>query len=305
MNVPRPKLPPSIRFIVHQPSTPASVEPRPKAPDTGIDFATDWARKPAARALRRVVQEAVMEPVVAVMLRPTLQHGDRLLQLSEDEAVIFAANHSSHADTPLLLRTLPKPWRDHLFVGAAADYFFPNRLAGVASSLLLNAIPIERSKVTRRSALEASRLIEAGWSMVIYPEGGRSPDGWGQRFRGGAAFLSNRTGAPVVPIHVSGTDKVLPKGSNWPKPGRATVAFGEPIRPLPDEDSRSLSARIEKAVATLADEKATDWWQARRRFHAGTTPDRTGPDHGTWRRSWALGADGARVRSDEARWPKR
>ena len=305
MKLPRVKLPRMIHFVLHEPSVPATVEALPSPPDTGIDFATDWARRPAARIVRRVLQEVVMEPVVAVMLRPKLRNTDRLSSLDDNEAVIFAANHSSHADTPLLLRTLPKPWRDHLFVGAAADYFFPNRLAGTASSLLLNAIPIERSKVTRRSALEAARLINDGWSMVIYPEGGRSPDGWGQRFRGGAAFLSNRTGAPVVPIHVSGTDKVLPKGKRWPTPGRATVSFGEPIRPRPEEDSRSLSARIEKAVATLADEGATDWWQARRRFHAGTTPARTGPDHGTWRRSWALGADAARTRSDKTRWPKR
>ena len=51
----------------------------------------------------------------------------------------------------------------------------------------------------RQSADLARELIDDGWSLVIFPEGGRSPDGWGQPFKGGAAFLSIRTGAPVVP----------------------------------------------------------------------------------------------------------
>ena len=47
---------------------------------------------------------------------------------------------------------------------------------------------------------------------MIYPEGGRSPDGWGQPFKGGAAYLANRTGAPVVPVHIDGTDSIFAKG---------------------------------------------------------------------------------------------
>ena len=55
---------------------------------------------------------------------------------------------------------------------------------------------------------------------MIYPEGGRSPDGWGQPFKGGAAYLSARTGAPVVPVHIDGTGSILGKGTSGPKPGR-------------------------------------------------------------------------------------
>ena len=171
-----------------------------------------------------------MEPVVRVTSRPTVEGLERLASLDEDRPVVFAANHHSHVDTPLLLRTLPRPWRDRLFVGAAADYFFPNRVAGAASALVLNAIPMERNRVSRRSALDAAALIDDGWSMLIYPEGGRSPDGWGQPFRGGAAYLAIRCGVPVVPIYLHGTEAVLPKGRNWPRPGRTKVTFGEPLR---------------------------------------------------------------------------
>ena len=54
---------------------------------------------------------------------------------------------------------------------------------------------------------------------MIYPEGGRSPDGWGQEFKGGAAYLSARTGAPVVPVFIDGTGAIYGKGMKRPKPG--------------------------------------------------------------------------------------
>ena len=62
-------------------------------------------------------------------------------------------------------------------------------------------------------------LIDDGYSLVIYPEGGRSPDGWGQEFKGGAAYLSSRTGAPVVPVFIDGTGAIFGKGMKTPKPG--------------------------------------------------------------------------------------
>ena len=102
----------------------------------------------------------------------------------------------------------------------------------------------------------------------MFPEGGRSPDGWGQPFRGGAAYLAIRTGAPVVPIHVEGTGRILRKGRRVPSPSTTTLTFGAPMRPDDGEDSRRLAARIEREVAALADEESNDWYTARRRAHA-------------------------------------
>ena len=79
----------------------------------------------------------------------------------------------------------------------------------------------------------AAELLEDGWNLVIFPEGGRSPDGWTQAFRGGAAYLARRTGAPVVPVYLHGTRHVLPKSAGRPAdrrglghrgPGRARPA---------------------------------------------------------------------------------
>jgi 1-acyl-sn-glycerol-3-phosphate acyltransferase len=222
-----------------------------------------------------------------VLADPTRRGYDRLAGL--EGPVIFAANHHSHVDAGLLLTSLPEPWRHKVFAAAAADYFFVNRVTAAASALALGAIPIERSEVTRRSADQSAELLDDGWSMVIFPEGGRSPDGWGQKFRGGAAYLSIRCGVPVVPVHIEGTGNILPKGRNRPRPGRTQVTFGAPLRPAEDESSRRYAARIEAAVAALADEVSHDWYTARVRAHAGKSPDLGGPDAGGWRRAWALG----------------
>jgi 1-acyl-sn-glycerol-3-phosphate acyltransferase len=239
--------------------------------------------------------------------------------------VIFAANHASHVDTPLLLTTLPVEYRHRTVVAAASDYFFDRTWKSVLWSFALAAVPIERSKVNRRSADTAAGLLEDGWNLVIFPEGGRSPDGWTQPFRGGAAYLARRTGRPVVPVYLHGTRHVLPKsagGNNdGPAPGgsgtegrqggrlrRAPIAvlFGPPMRPDTDESAHRFSERVEAAVATLAREVHSDWWQARRAVSAvapvdGAERAHRGPEASAWRRAWALDAPPARRGAKD--WP--
>lgn len=294
-----------LAFPIVAPSTPRGVEPVPRERRTGADYDTAWARTFRARWARAVLLESVLRPTAAAIARPRRRGIDRLADLqAAGGPVIFCANHHSHVDTPIVLTSLPEPWRYQVFVGAAADYFFRNRATGAAASLLLNAIPIERATVTRRSADLAADLIDEGWSMLIFPEGGRSPDGWGQDFRGGAAYLARRTGAPVVPIHLSGTDRILPKGGTRLRPGPTTVTFGDPIRAGEGEDTRRLATRIEAAVAALADEHTSDWYSARVRAHAGQTPGLGGPDGPSWRRAWSLGDRSPRTRR-KAAWPPR
>jgi 1-acyl-sn-glycerol-3-phosphate acyltransferase len=166
-------------------------------------------------------------------------------------------------------------------------------------------VPIERHRVDRMSANRLAALLEDGWSLVIFPEGGRSPDGWGQPHRAGAAWLAARTGRPVVPIHIEGTRRILPRGKGRLSPGRTQVTFGRPLRGGPSE-SRDLAARLERAVEALADEQATDWWTATRRAAQRASPSLTGPSAAApWRRTWAVGADRNRWdHSSATRWPK-
>ena len=287
-------------FPLTAPTTPETVEPVERPGKVGADYDTDWARRYPARMARLALVEGVMRPAAAVLAQPDRRGGDRLADVTGP--VIFTPNHHSHLDTPLMLTSIPEPWRHKLFVGAGADYFFTTRVTSALSALTIGAIPVERKKVTRRSADQAAHLIDEGWSMLIFPEGGRSPDGWGQPFRGGAAYLSLRCGVPVVPVHLQGTGRILRKGAKLPTPSSTTVTFGDPLHPEEGEDSRRFAARIEDAVAALADETATNWYEARVRAHRRANPTLAGPEVAKWRRAWAVGPTRKDAKRKQ-RWP--
>ena len=298
-------------FPYRAPTVPRGVVVPEEPAALGPDYDTEWARRPVASAVRGVITEGPIRLMARVLTNPEIVGLDRLddlARLDEPPPVIFAPNHHSHLDTGLMIRAVPGVWRRKLVVAAAADYFFDKHWKAAMSALALNAIPIDREVTGRKSADLIRSLIDDGYSLVIYPEGGRSPDGWGQSFKGGAAYLSSRTGAPVVPVFIDGTGAIYGKGMKRPKPGRTRVVFGAPLRPAADENTRRFSARIERAVTVLGDEALTDAWTARRRAAAGTNPSLSGPDHVGWRRQWALseqralGAAGRR-RRQKRRWP--
>jgi len=197
------------RFPLAAPTWPDSV-PRP-APErkVGLGYDHDWSRRYPVRLARAMVLDNVTRPA-ARLVAPTTVRGMEHLQ-HVDGPVILASNHASHLDTPLLLTTLPVDMRHRTIVAAASDYFFDKTWKSVLWSFSLAAIPIDRSRVNRQSADVAAGLLDDGWNLVIFPEGGRTPDGWTQPFKGGAAYLARRTGCPVVPVYVHGTRHVLPR----------------------------------------------------------------------------------------------
>jgi 1-acyl-sn-glycerol-3-phosphate acyltransferase len=309
-----------MRFPFAAPTWPDAVERPAPARRIGVDYDHDWSRRYPVRLARAMVLDSVTRPLAHLVAPTTVRGTEHLRHM--DGPVIFAANHSSHVDTPLLLTALPLEFRHRTVVAAASDYFFDRTWKAVLWSFSLAAIPIDRTRVNRRSADTAAGLLADGWSLVIFPEGGRSPDGWGQPFRGGAAYLARRTGCPVVPVHLEGTRHVLrkragagahpPGGSGTENTGgprlqrsEVTVIFGSPLTPDEGEDARRFSARVERAVEVLGDEATSDWWTARRKAAAGTSPSLRGPDAAPWRRSWALPVPSRdEHRPDETSWPR-
>jgi 1-acyl-sn-glycerol-3-phosphate acyltransferase len=281
--------------------TPRGVEPPPQLDRLGDAYDTDWARRPLALWSRIAALESIGRAVTTATCRPSVHNLDRLDDA--DGPLIFVANHHSHLDTALLLTTLPMPWRHELVVAAAADYFFDTAPKAALAAWAYGAVPMERRRTSRRSADRAATLIDDGWSLLIFPEGGRSPDGWGQQHKGGAAYLAVRCGVPVVPVHLDGTGRVLPKGRSVPEPQSVGINIGAPLHPADGEDARRFAVRVEAAIARLADETVSDWWAARRRAAAGSTPSLQGPDSDTWRRDWH--APDRRPRREPARrWPR-
>ena len=248
-------------------------------------FPTGWARTPAARTVREFVLRYGFKPIVWTETEPAVEGLDSLDGLRPP--VLFVANHSSHMDTPLILCSLPKSWRERTAVAAAADYFFDVWWRAASTALVFNTFPIERTG-GKRATNTARTLVTEGWNLLVYPEGTRSKDGWLGRWRHGAARLCVEYGIPAVPIVLRGTYAAMPRGRSWPRKGRLplSVRFGAPLYPETGEDFRSMSRRMQQAMARLWDEDATTWYQSLRREAEGTTPSLAGPQAPTWRRVW-------------------
>jgi 1-acyl-sn-glycerol-3-phosphate acyltransferase len=213
-----------------------------------------WARSAPAVVVRGLLLSAVFRPLIALYARRTVRGTEHLEGLQGP--VLFVANHSSHMDTPLLLRALPWRWRRRTAVAAAADYFYGSTVLAHAVSFAFNTVPVERGESGASGASELEALLDRGWSLVIYSEGTRSRDGRVGRLRAGAAVLAAQRGLPIVPVHVSGTHDTMPVGRGWMRRARGFrrrdvgVAFGPAIHTGPGEHRAEVMDRVRRFLAS-------------------------------------------------------
>lgn len=217
----------------------------PPASDLG------WARQEPVRSIRYLIQHGLLLPFTEMMSHPKVEGREWVKEL--DRPVIFAANHSSHADTSLILHALTDTARDHTVVAAAADYWFKRPLMGNIVSLFLNTFPFSRTGGAQGQLHASSTLLKSGWNLVLFPEGSRSPDGRIHEFKPGVGHLANETRTPVVPVNIRGAQRIMPKGQKLPLPAAARVRIGRPMTPRDGEGSREFTRRVEKAVRTLGE----------------------------------------------------
>ncbi len=211
-----------------------------------------WARVEPVRSIRYLIQRVLLLPFTEAMVHPKIEGREWVREL--ERPVIFAANHSSHADTSLILHSLTDKARDRTVVAAAADYWFKHPILGNIVSLFLNTFPFSRTGGAQGQLHASSQLLKSGWNLVLFPEGSRSPDGRIQEFKPGVGYLARETGTPVVPMHIRGAYEVMPRGQKLPLPGPVRVRIGKPMTPHAAEGTREFTARVERAVRTLAAE---------------------------------------------------
>lgn len=173
-----------------------------------------------APAVREAVQRLLWNGALRIWCG-----GVRVLGCPADGPVVYAANHASHADTVAIRAAVGTDIRRRLAVAAAADYFFRDAIRARVFSIAVGAFPFPRQGAEGLS--RARSLLERGWGVLLYPEGTRDADG---ELRPGVLRLA-ADGWPVVPVGVSGTGRVLPKGARWPRSHPVAVAFGEALGP--------------------------------------------------------------------------
>jgi len=175
------------------------------------------------------VTYAVLSPILTAWYRPKVVGRKNLPR--RGTATILASNHVSYLDW--LIYPLILPGRRIVFL-AKSEYFTRPGLRGRLQRFFFSTtgqVPIDRSggSASEAALRTATRLLDGGALLGVFPEGTRSRDGRLQKGRTGLARMAAQTRAPVIPAATIGLYESAPAGKRFPRPGKVTVAFGEPM----------------------------------------------------------------------------
>jgi long-chain acyl-CoA synthetase len=222
-----------------------------------------WNRLWFARIIRRAVLSALFMPLVRTVAHARISGREHLTSLKGP--VIFAPNHQSHLDTPLILSALPARYRYRVAPAMWKEYFdahfspshhthyewFRDTLLYELVALFFNAFPIPQTEAGARQSLRyLGDLVSDSWSILFFPEGERTEAGEIKTFQPGIGLIAGRLGVPIVPIRLRGLDKILHRHSRWPRLGCVEVAFGPPLY-FKGQNYAVLAKQVEKAVLAL------------------------------------------------------
>ena len=171
-----------------------------------------------------------------------------LERLDPSRSYIFAANHQSIYDIPILFAALPFKLRIIAKASLGRIPFMGWHLQRTGHVL------VDRSKPGAGIMKKMARLVGQRHSLIVFPEGTRSTDGTVARFKGGSFLIALEAGLPVVPISIQGSRHVMFRGRLMVCPGTVTVTVHEPIETsgVPRDAVREFSARIHDVVASAA-----------------------------------------------------
>jgi 1-acyl-sn-glycerol-3-phosphate acyltransferase len=172
-------------------------------------------------------------------------------KITPGASYIITPNHQGNADILALFRCLPTPFRWVIKKELLKIPLFGPALGRTG------AIAIDRSNPQEaiKSLEEGKKKLEGGWSVLIYPEGTRSPDENLQPFKKGAFMMAVQTGIPILPVTCNGAFRVLPKKTIFFRPGHIEVVIAAPIQTegLTQEDVPNLIERTRHAMLSNLD----------------------------------------------------
>ena len=166
-------------------------------------------------------------------------------------ACIFMSNHVSNLDPPVLMPAIP----------TRSSVLLKKELMGIpilgTAMRLGGFIPVERGHrrdAAQQTVASATKVIRDGVNIVVFPEGTRSIDGRLSAFKKGPFFLAMGTGAPIIPVAISGTETMLRKGSSLVMPGVATIEMLPVIEPSNYASREALMTAVREAIAAALPE---------------------------------------------------
>ena len=208
----------------------------------------DWGMAWWCRMMRGAIQRLIMFPLLRLPYGLRVTGREKLRGI--DGPVLFASNHHLGLDNPLILKAVPAPWRRWLAIAGAAT-LWKNPVFWVMNPLLGNGFPIAQEGAVRPSLENMGKILDSGWSVLIYPEGKLTVGGPIKPFMNGTGMVAVEGRLPVVPVKLHINRLGSPRGFPILRRGSVEVRFGEPMTFPADTPYQEATSAIEQAVTAL------------------------------------------------------
>lgn len=235
----------------------------PKERDVSQLPLSRWPWSWPIHAIRVAFIELVMRPLIWLLAAPRVVR--EAAELPRGPALIIA-NHVTAYDGALILYALPARLRQRVAIAMSAEVLLDLRRGRNQQSMLrnllapagywlvtalFNVFPLPRLRGFRKSFAHAGEAMDRGYSVLIFPEGARSPDGKLQPFRPGIGLLAQQSRVPVVPVALIGLGKMRRGKTRWFRSGQLKVHVGEPVVIEEGAEPAQLTAELEESVRQL------------------------------------------------------
>jgi len=228
------------------------------------------------------MSRALAGPFLHLLWRPEITGGEHI---PASGGAILASNHLSIVDSIFLPLMVDRP----VTFAAKSEYFTGTRPIDRITGAYLRAtkqLSVDRAQARAgQDMLEAAlRLLREGALFGIYPEGTRSPDGRLYRGRTGIGWLAANSGLPVIPVAMSGTDRVLPPGQKVPKVAKIRITVGEPLTfesyqdlPSPARQRRAITDEVMQRIQALSGQEYVPVYASVRKEELAAARNGAGP----------------------------
>ena len=207
-----------------------------------------WGMRWWCRMTRGFLQRAIIFPLITASYGLRVSGRENLSGITGP--VLFASNHNLGLDNPLIIKAVPPRWRRRIAVAGAAE-LWRNPVWWIVNPLLGNAFPVAREGSVRPSLENMGRIMDNGWSVLIYPEGELTVGGPIKPFMHGTGLVAVEGSIPVVPMRLHIHKLGKPEKFPLLKRGSVEVRFGQPLTFSPGTDYQEATSTIEGAVRDL------------------------------------------------------
>ncbi len=243
-----------LERLLHQPQ---------KSLQTGYRYPR-WAQRWPVTWIRTFIYYLLTWPATLIMAHPKLVGREHLRDV--DGPLLISCNHVTYIDVGFALLALPPRLRRKLAVGmwgellwemwrppASWNWFMrlSYKVGYYLVVSLFNVFPLPQQSGVRESFAYAGESVDRGYSVLVYPEGIRTPDGKPSPFRSGLGMLAARLNIPVLPLRIDGLYEMKMAGHKIARPGQLKVIIGKPMRFPPETPPEEITNQLEHVTWTM------------------------------------------------------